>query len=305
MSTRTSSFHAASPSALADWLRTQHKAANHIAPSSMYALVDWARLTPKDQARFVQWLKDANSDAINLYGDMEGLAITQTGPRLIELTEALLADAADWSWRTHTFSFLTGSVDTSALNEHLQGLREVHLPDGNQALFRFQDVNVTSNLFQQLTPGLANQMLGPLSQWAVPDVCGQVYALTPQPGYKRVGGLRFEKRIFDQLNEALLVYNVADQVRDVDAALLHGLTGCEIKHLISQRLSAASSLGLRQPTDQALYVVLSLQLPASFEREEPFLTALKQVRQGTRSFGEAMDSVSPQQWEQWNAKHTH
>jgi hypothetical protein len=296
-------FHADSPSALADWLLDQHKGANLRAPSALYALVDWGRLTPNHLVAFKRWQNEVNSEAINLYEDMEGLALAQTGPRLLELTEAMLPEAASWSWQTHALSFLLGAVSGRALTEHLQGLREATLPDGGQALFRFQDVNVTSHLFQQLTPGLMNQMLGPLSLWAVPDVCGQVNVLQPQPGYRRMGGLRFEKQIFDRLNEALVVYTVADQVRDVDTALLLGMTACQIKHLISQRLSDARSLGLQQASDRALYVVLSLQLPASFEREEPFSTALTQARQGTRSFGDAMDMVSPQQWEQWDTKH--
>lgn len=305
MARKDAKTQARTPAELHAWLAAQWAALlaeEHNGELCAYVLVDVAKLSAEAHEKITQAL-DPDRAGINLYADLAGSALVQTGPRLLPLPPAAFASACEWSSTTHALSFLIGPTEPTVLAHHLQGLREVTLPDDAQALFRFQDVNVTSHLFDLLSPGSTNKILGPLSLWASPDVCGWVHVLRPKPGYQRLGHLRFDRRTFDQLDEALFVFTVADQVREVDTTLLAGLTPCQTKHTISQRLAAARSLGLKDRSDQALHVVLSLQLNEGFEREEPFAGAIKQARSGSRTFGEALDAIPQSSWNQWNAKH--
>ena len=305
MARRDAPVQTSTPAELRAWLAAQWAALQAEAPDTAlhaYALVDVAKLSADEHQQIARGLSP-DVEGINLYGDMAGLALEQSGPRMMPLSQSTLALACEWSGKTHALSYLMGRAEMEAVAHHLQGLREVTLPDDAQALFRFQDVNVTSHLFGLLSPGLINAVLGPLSLWAVPDVCGSVHVLRPRPGYQRLGGLRFDRRTFDQLDEALFVFTVADQVREVDTSLLAGLTPCQVKRTISQRLGTARTLGLTERSDQALHVVLSFQLQEGFEREEPFASAIKQARSGSRTFGEAVDAIPQSSWDQWNAKH--
>ena len=305
MARREALVQATTAAELLGWLKAQWstlQADVDEAGQKAYALVDFAKLSADEQKQMARGLIREQGD-VNLYGDLAGLALAKAGPRLMPLSQATLPMAAEWSVRTHALSFLIGPADAAAVAHHLQGLREVTLPDEAQALFRFQDVNVTSYLFGLLSPGLVNKILGPLSLWASPDVCGWVHVLRPIPGYQRLGNLRFDRRTFEQLDEALFVFTVADQVREVDTSLLASLTPCQTKHTIGQRLASARSLGLKDRSDQALYVVLGFQLHDGFEREEPFAGAIKQARSGARTFGEAVDAIPQSSWDQWNAKY--
>lgn len=102
------------------------------------------------------------------------------------------------------------------------------------------------------------------------------------------------------INDQLLVYTVADQVRDVDADLLNGMSACQVRSLLRARLDAAQRLGLVLQSDLALYAVLSLQLPEGFERQEPFASAVEQNRRQVSSFGAVLDRVTSEQWTRWN-----
>lgn len=305
MARQDSQINVHTPADLHAWLDAQWAALCAQLPNDglhAYALIDAAKLNAQELADIQQAL-DPNHNGINLYADLAGSALVPTGPRLVQLHPTAFAAASEWSISTHALSFLMGTTELNALAHHLQNLREVTLPDDAKALFRFQDVNVTSHLFGLLSPGLINKILGPLCMWAVPDVCGWVHVLHPKPGYQRLGQLRFDRRTFDQLDEALFVFTVADQVREVDTSLLAGLTPCQAKHAVHQRLNTARSLGLQNRSDQALHVVLSFQLHEGFEREEPFASAIKQARSGSRTFGEALDAIPQSSWNQWNAKH--
>lgn len=288
------------PASLATWLRSQQDVKPDEVPPTWFVLIDVARLAKADRADIEQLLADQSAQPINLYGDLEGLALADMGPRLAELDDALLGQLVAFGWRTHAISYLLGATSSQALAEHLQSLREVTLPDGEQALFRFQDVQVTSHLFELLTPGLGNKLLGPLSLWATPDVCGCLHLLKPRDGYLSTGALRFDQRLFDKLNEALRVYTVADQVRDVDTTLLPQDSPCEARRIVRARLRDAAALGLSLHGDQALFVALSLQLPEGFAMKPPFVDAIERARQGRTSFGDALGQVPRQEWSAWN-----
>jgi Domain of unknown function (DUF4123) len=288
------------PLSLAAWLRTQRDDATAQEPLQLFALIDVARLTKADRARIEQLLAEHGVQPINLYGDLEGLALADLGPRLVAMDDAVFDLMVAFGWRTHAISYLLGATSKDALASHLQSLREVTLPDGDQALFRFQDVQVTSHLFELLTPGLGNKLLGPLSLWATPDVCGCVHLLKPREGDVSSGALRFDQRVFDALNEALRVYTVADQVRDVDTTLLPQDAPCEARRIVRARLKDAAALGLSLHSDQALFVALSLQLPEGFAMKPPFSDAIEKARLGRCSFGDALGQVPRQDWHDWN-----
>lgn len=268
----------------------------------LFALVDAASLASPMNAHRLDDLPCSLEQGINLYADLIGTAVAETGPRLYEISDADLDDWGKAACETSAISILCGSLTLHGLAQHLQSLREVVLPDGSLALFRFQDVHVAAHLWPLLSPGQGNQILAGLNWWAVPDVCGHWFVLTHAKGFSRSGVLKFEPKLYEQLNEQLLVYTVAEQVREVDSALLDGLTDCQSRTLLRSRLQSARDMGLQTPSDQALYVVLSLQLPVGFEQESPFIEALDRSRKGLQTFGDALDQVSADQWGRWHGK---
>jgi hypothetical protein len=292
-----------SPDASVAWLRQQTSKGLSGDEAFLFALVDVARTTstqrnelPKSIAMVLE------HQSINLYADLEGTALADSGPRLCAVTDALLTDWAVTFCQINVVSFMAGTMELQELAGHLQSLREVLLPDGSEALFRFQDCHVTRHLWPLLTPGLANQILGPLDWWATPCPCGPLHVLSPAQGYIPLGGLRFNRAIFDRLSEDLLVYTVADQVRDVDASLLEGLTDCEVCTLLLARLDEARRQGLELQSDLALFVVLSLQLPDGFARQEPFASALESNRRERQTFGASLEQAPTEQWRRWNVE---
>ncbi|TXH39517.1 MAG: DUF4123 domain-containing protein [Burkholderiaceae bacterium] len=66
---------------------------------------------------------------------------------------------ADAACETMVISFLCASAPLPDIAQHLQSIREVMLPDGSLALFRFQDTHVTTHLWPLLRTGQANQIL--------------------------------------------------------------------------------------------------------------------------------------------------
>jgi hypothetical protein len=290
-----------SPDALSAWLGQQASKVHAFSEGFLFALVDIARISPAQRLKLPGSIALALArQSTNLYADLEGTALAESGPRLCVASEATLHDWAVVTCQTHAVSFMAGCLGREDLANHLMSLREVMLPDGSEALFRFQDGHVTQHLWPRLTPSLANQILGPLHWWATPDVCGPLHVLHPAERHVHSSGLRFDRTIFDGLNEDLLVYTVADQVREVDMSLLAGLSECEIRNLLLERLDAARQLGLKLQSDLALFVVLSLQLPAGFDRKEPFVAAIESNRQGHQAFGEALEHVPASHWKQWN-----
>jgi Domain of unknown function (DUF4123) len=290
------------PQELMRWMQENRLVSSSELRPSLFALVDSVSLAA--DAGTGQRLDSLGSSehGINLYADLIGTALIDTGPRLHEVHDEDLDVWSKVACDTTAISFLCGAISLSDLVHHLQSLREVALPDGSLALFRFQDSHVTTHLWPLLSPGQGNQILGRIGWWAAPDVCGTWSALTPAAGHHRAGALRFDRKLYEQLNEQLLVYTVAEQVREVDSALLHGLTACQNRTLLRSRLQAARDLGLTAQSDQALYVVLSMQLPAGFESDLPFSEALDRNRKGAQTFGDALDNVPASQWEPWHDK---
>lgn len=290
------------PYHFAQWIRKQIR--QDIALQlDLFALLDMAKFnhgSPLDSGPS-PCLPELNN-SINLYGDLAGTALADIGPRLFRVDDGDLESWVGEACKTNAISFIAAAVQAQGLAEHLQSLREVTLPDGAQALFRFQDTHVTAHLWPLLTPGQSNQVLGPTHWWATPDTCGSWHVLTAAKGYQRKGALRFERKQYDALNEQLLVYTLAEQARETDPSLLQDLTACQRTILLRSRLKAASELGLTLQSDRALYVLLSLQLPAGFEQEEPFAGALARNRQGQQTFGDALDQVPASQWRKWNDK---
>lgn len=286
---------------LMKWVQENRLAAPSDLRPSLYALVDRSSFSDADMGQLSD-LPRSPEQGVNLYADLVGTALVETGPRLYEIQDEDLEAWVKAACERTAISLLCGAVRLSDLAHHLQSLREVALPDGSLALFRFQDSHVATHLWPLLRPGQGNQILGGIGWWAVPDVCGAWSALTPAAGYQRAGALRFDHKLYEQLNEQLLVYTVAEQVREVDSALLDGLTACQSRTLLRSRLQAARDLGLTTQSDQALYVVLSMQLPAGFESELPFSDALDRNRKGSQTFGDALDNVPASQWEPWHDK---
>ncbi len=290
------------PNELAQWMQKTRPTASSQASPSLFALVDGVHLASVEKVHQLTEAMRPWGHGVNLYADLSGTDLVESGPRLYEISDEAIPAWADAACETMGISFLCASAPLPDIAQHLQSIREVMLPDGSLALFRFQDTHVTTHLWPLLRTGQANQILGPAHWWAVPDVCGSWYALTATAGYPRSGTLRFDLKVYEQLNEQLLVYTVAEQVRDVDASLLEPLTSCQCRTLLSARLQAARDLGLQLQSDRALYVVLSLQLPTGFEREAPFAEALDRCRRGFQTFGDALDHVSSEQWRVWDEK---
>lgn len=284
------------------WARDNRLASSEKPRSSLFALVDAASPGSSLTAERLADLSCSPEHGINLYADLIGTSVAETGPRLYEISDADFGDWGRVACETSAISILCGALTARDLAQHLQSLREVVLPDGSSALFRFQDVHVTTHLWPLLSPAQGNQILNELDWWAVPDVCSDWFVLTHAKGFSRSGALKFESKLYDQLNEQLLVYTVAEQVREVDSALLDGLTDCQSRTLLRSRLQSARDKGLRTPSDQALYVVLSLQLPVGFEHEAPFIDALDRSRRGLQTFGDALDQVAADQWGRWHGK---
>lgn len=287
------------PHELMRWVQENRRSPSAEPASRLFALVDVSSLTPGAQADRLKVLGNPGQGT-NLYADLAGTALVETGPRLHAIPDEGLTTWLEVACETNVISLLCGSMQQPDLTQHLQSLREVVLPDGSLALFRFQDTHVTTHLWPLLGPGQGNRILGGMRWWAVPDVCGPWSVLTPAAGFRRAGALKFERKLYEQLNEQLLVYTVGEQVREVDSALLHDLTACQRRTLLRSRLQAAREAGLQTPSDQALYVTLSLQLPAGFEQEPPFSQALERNRAGVQTFGDALDQVPSDQWERWN-----
>jgi hypothetical protein len=281
------------------WVRAQGSQ-NSDERTRLFALLDVSRIGTPTQDHPAPPVPRPLKDGINLYGDLEGVALADVGPRLFCIDDGGIDGWVKLAAMSGAVSFLAAAVDGPTLAEHLQSLREVELPDGSRALFRFQDTKVTSNLWPLLTPGQINCILGPAQWWLTPDACGTGHRLTPSKGHVRDRQLRFERKQYDELNDCLLVYTVAEQVRETDSDLLHGLTACQVEMLLRERLQTAGELGLKLQSDKALYTVLSLQLPVGFENEAPFAQALERNRQGLQRFGDALDQTSAEQWRRWN-----
>ena len=302
-------FQTRDATVLAQWLKTHIETIPLNAPeqasASLFVLVDVARM---ESAKAVEdRLKPMCAEGhnpINLYADFGGHEVSKVGPRLCRLavTDNHLQQVSQYALETSAISFLLGRCTTDALAQHLMDVREVSLPDGTRALFRFQDVNVTAALWPLLRRDQVNRLLGPLHQWIVLDICGTAQVILQPKPYAAKDTLTLMTQQLEFLDGTLLVHTVTEQVNQTDETLLHGLTPCATYQLLAQRIAQARTLGLRGNSDISLYCVLSLQFPPGFETQEPFARALDQARAGLTGFGTALDGAPPSQWQAWDDK---
>lgn len=292
MSWRYEKITAESPEAVQAWLSS-------FSETSCYALLDVQRL----DAEQIQAV-DANQwgMAVNLYGDLSGLAIAAMGPRLVQIPAESLPRLIQLAMATHSVSFLVGECDLPTLVAHLQAIREVEIPDRTAVLFRYQDIHVTAALFPLLPPPEAGRCLGPLTAWAALDACNCLHAIFATGKNRTAGSLTFDQKTVDALDDRLFVHNAMAQVSDVDSTLLAPYSTCEAEALIRKRLEMAKSLHLEQRDDLALYCVLSLQFPPGFEKEAPFAGAIRYREKNKPSFGAALDDASSEVWNQWDER---
>lgn len=131
------------------------------------------------------------------------------------------------------------------------------------------------------------------------DLCGHATRLdAPDADAFRslTPALRLDQSQIDALGEALVPLTIIHQANETDSTLLSGMTKCEQVHLIRVRMLQARERGLRREDDIALYCVLSLQLPAGFDRSGPVADALHEARTRGIGFGDAIDDVPVERW---------
>jgi hypothetical protein len=264
-----------------------------------FALIDVQRL----DAEQMQAL-DGNrwGVAVNLYGDLAGTGIAALGPRLLRLPSDEIPNMIQLALATRAVSFLLGKCDQSTLSAHLQSIREVELPDRTAALFRYQDIHVTSALFPVLPAADSGRCLGPLSAWGALDACNTLHVIAATSDKRVSGSLHFDQKTVEALDDSLFVHAAMAQANDVDSALLAPYTECEAETLVRQRIEMAKKLGLEQRDDIALYCVLSLQFPPGFEKEAPFAEALRFRERNKPSFGATLDEVPSEAWTRWDER---
>ncbi len=264
----------------------------------LFALFDaQSKLTRLDEIESRRW-----GPAINLYGDLEGTRIAQLGPRIIEANDTgSRSELVELAFSTRA-SLLAGNCTLEEIAIHLKDLREIALPDGTPALFRFQDARVAVATFPTLNPAQGCKLLGPLTAWAVLDVCHRLHVRS-STDCRRIGGrLRFNQKTVDAIDEQLFVHTIAEQVRDTDAALLGSMSECQIETRIRQQIERAKALGLVRRQDQSLHSVLSFQFPSGFENEVPFASAIRYHDGCHSSFGDALDAVPSNVWDTWDER---
>lgn len=279
-------------------LRLQNRAPN--APIKLFVLIDFTRVP--DWAVFEEQLHSSariRLPAVNLYDDLAGLELAKSGPRLLalDLEDEVMDAVMGLAIEHEAGSFLFASCTLNELAEHLRSIREVAMPDSGGALFRFQDMHVTAALWPLLSPTQKNRILGPARAWVVREACGELHLIEALFTHKRTSTLSFDRKIVTALDDALFPWTVADQINEIDTALLAGLSPCARLTLLRERIAHAKTLGLRQPSDLSLYCALSLQLPEGFETHPPFARAFESARSGQSSLGVEIDRITPEQWQ--------
>lgn len=279
-------------------LRLQDRA--HDASIKLFALINFTRVP--DWTVFEKQLhsgKRTRLPTVNLYDDLAGLELAKSGPRLLalDLEDEVLDTVMGLAIEHEAGSFLFASCTLHELAEHLRSIREVAMPDSSGALFRFQNVHVTAALWPLLSTTQKNRILGPARAWVVREACGEVHLIQALSPRKRISTLSFDRKIVSALDDALSPWTVADQIDEIDTALLAGLSPCARLTLLRERIAHAKTLGLRQQSDLSLYCALSLQLSEGFETHPPFVKAFESARSGQSSFGAAIDRITPEQWQ--------
>lgn len=222
------------------------------------------------------------------------------GPRLLPASHASIDLASRQASENMSASLLTTAVPLDSLARHLESLIKLPLHDGSRGLFRFQDGVVMANFVPLLTPGQQGALLGPLLGWWVLDQCGGVVSVQRKERTVSRGTLTLTRRQLEMLDERLLPATVIAQINEVETTLLAGLDGCAKWCDVRARLERARSHGLTVPPDLSLFVILSLQMPADFDRVGPVARALRRAQETGIGFARALEQVPVQEWREWD-----
>lgn len=266
------------------------------------ALIDPSRYpTPAQCAQALDVSEQSFNDWPNLYLTFSP-EMKSWGPRLFTavwndpvweavFTETLTRQAA---------SFLLAPAHTDLL-AHLKTMIRLQQPDGSRLLFRFQDTVVLSEVMRLLAPAQTLTLLGPARSWVSLDVYGRALRVEPAPGAgPRPSALVLTAQQTDALDIALSPGTIIAQANETDTTLLMGRSLREQWRTIRARQHRARRHGLSRAEDIALYCVLSLQLPADFDRDGPVARALARAKQARIGFGEAIDEVPVGEWREWD-----
>jgi hypothetical protein len=274
-----------------------------------YVLLDVDAMGSWEQAApLLAKLTQPATSPFNLYADLEETGLARQGPRLVELTQdlALRQMPLQELAAARGASFLAGAMPMPALAQHLHGLREVTLPDGGAALFRFQDPRVMHALAPTLNARQVAALLGPVAAWWSLDACGEVASLRhPDPAKaaahnSRPASLSLSKLQLVAVDQALMPYELMAQTRAADSAALNGLSECAQLRSARLHIAKAQALGLDRQADIAMFGVLAFQLPQGFETQPPFAQAIAAAAQNKAGLSDALKQANPAEWQRWN-----
>lgn len=242
------------------------------------------------------------ASTVNLYSEFS-TEFRQRGPRLVVVSARQLPAMGRAMWEGQHAALISVPPDAlDVLASHLKRLVRQKQPDESRLLFRFQDAQVLASLLPVLRERQIAALLGPARSWAVMDECRNLrIASRARSGTatQATGELGLDAAQLQALAIALHPGTVILQANEIDSTLLSGRTKCEQWRLIRERSTRARNLGLKSEEDVALYVVLSLQLPESFDRSGPIVEALARSRAQQTSFGREVDAIDSEQWEAW------
>lgn len=244
----------------------------------------------------------ANARHVNLYDDLHVQELIETGPRLYAVDPSWQEDMAQLLLQGKgSLIFSTGSFDE--VEAHLRWLREVKLPDGGEALFRYQDNSVLCKLLPLLPKQKHRQFLGVIQAWACVDACGNTYALlqnniTRKQTIAGADTFGIDQLTYKQLQSALLVNTIRAQMWEVDSSAIASLSPCELLQKTEAAIERAKSHGMISAVDINLFGMLALQLPVGFDEQEPFKTAVRFKENGFETFERAIAAITSEQWQQ-------
>lgn len=263
------------------------------------ALIDPSRYADSEECALALGFDDATfAELPNLYQNYS-VSLKSMGPRLFS------AELQDGHWvaigreavQRQAASFIVMPRDVEGLREHLASLTKIQQVDGSNLLFRFQDTIVMSSLAPLLTPHQCVKLLGPASAWLVPGLCGEPLRIERQTLRGPVpSNFSLTHEQSQALDSALAPMVIIGQANETDSTLLGQMSKCQQVRLIRKCILRAKPHGLSRQEDVALFCVLSLQLPASFDSEGPVARALARVRTDNIGFGDAIDQVPPEEW---------
>ena len=137
-----------------------------------------------------------------LYADL-GSEAEGVGPLLAPSSEAAetlcrALDAMDGMFATTRIVCPAG---THHLHAHLQGVRYLHTLGGRRYFLRYADNRTVLNLWRVMDGGQRSRLLGPVSEWGVRDIAGNVVSLQRTQRSKHEGALPIRPDQFGLLLE--------------------------------------------------------------------------------------------------------